>query len=231
MVIRMILLDTSKISSCRKIITVFLFLFSSFCSSAQVTVEFSGTLEYVDTELQSDFSISQLLSGSYIYDDSITDYFPSNHEIGRYYSITDVTIEIGSYVWRKSQPSGNGSIQINDRDPTLTHPTDESYMIFNQGFTSLNYVNQNLLFFDIINDPLINSNYFSGDGLSEPKIPAQMNRARLSFYNSGDNLQMHARLSKFSAAKSVPEPSGLVLFIISYFILTFVLRSNIITTN
>jgi len=209
---------------------LFLVLFQSGPTYAgPIFLEFSGTLNFIQSELNSDFSLGDTVTGSYRYDTfNPFDVFPENDEIARYHVLTGFTVNVANHSWTSID---DGYIQVRDRLPTSPFPLEERYSVVQQVFSAdSSSTRDDLSLVSVYTDAITGMNELDGIGLPDfVPFTASDYMVRFSF-NSAFNgrLQMDAELDSISL---VSEPSAISIFIVGIITLVLSRRRNHIHTG
>ncbi|MBV1929036.1 MAG: hypothetical protein KUG81_05940 [Gammaproteobacteria bacterium] len=195
---------------------VLLLLFQSSASIAGlITVEFQGSLNFVESGLDTEFRIGDTVRGWYSYETvNPVDILADNDEIARYHVLTGYVLSVSGQSWVSSH---NGYIQVRDRPTTSpSFPSEERYSVVQQVFSSTG-INRNDLYLTSLGTKAISGiNELSGIELpSFVPFDASDYSFRFLFGRPGnDFLQMEADIASISV---ISEPSVAYLFLLGVF--------------
>src|SRR5262245_52108605 len=81
-------------------------------SADTITVSFTGTINFVATDLASAFTVGEPVSGTFRYSSTAADIVPANPNLGLYPGVTAFSFDFGGYVATGNAPGSQ--VQVDD---------------------------------------------------------------------------------------------------------------------
>ena len=186
-------------------------VFAAFTPQAQATpimIGFSGVVDSVDASLTSQFSVGDILTGTYTFESTTSARVGSTSTFAFYDALTDISFSVGSY---SASSTAAPEIQI-DNDPGL--PNHDRYGV-------LSRVSEGLTGSDVNGIPL-NAFSFRLDDSTDSVFATALNlpgSVSLSDFDStgfflffvDQSQNLHLVSGHLNAVGPVPEPSTLLL--------------------